>query len=106
MALSDEQRTRWAFGAAAAGLVAPVAYLAQRLIALQLGEGVDPTLIVRESHTAFYWRSALSAWVGVAVFVIVAALGRGEPSPRVVRALRLVLFPSGALLALLFWRFP
>ena len=71
-----QTRTTWrealACGSLAAGVVAPIAYLVQRLYERSQGGVPNPTLVLREAHTSFYWRTTTAAWwaglIGIAVF--------------------------------------
>lgn len=71
-------RGRIARGALVFAVVAPLAYLAQRLFERWQGGPGDPLGVVVEVHTAFYWRAATALWLAV-VAAALAARGRAEP---------------------------
>ena len=50
--------------ALAFALTAAAAYVAQRLLDYARGDLADPTNVLAEAHTAFYWRCAAAAWWG------------------------------------------
>lgn len=76
--MTEERRTRLGWASLAFGLVAAVAYVAQRLLEIRSGTPVDPLLVIRESHTAYYWRCATASWWGGVAFAVVArAAARG-----------------------------
>jgi hypothetical protein len=100
----DRRAVAWA--ALAFGLVAPTAYLVQRLyeIAASGGNEISPAMILRSNHVGFFFRAATAAWwAGLfAVFAYLLAR-RGDGSPRLMR-----IGVWGLALAWLFvaWRFP
>lgn len=102
----SERRAALALTAAAMGALAPLAYLAQRLYERARTGPIDPTLILRESHTAFYWRAGAAAWwAGVAAIAIYAWSVRREAPERASRLLRLAVAPLVLAIALLAWRY-
>ena len=62
------------------GVVTPIAYVVQRLVERAVSGPVDPTMVLREAHTSFYWRCLTSAWWGgvaaVVAWWLVVAGGR------------------------------
>lgn len=101
----SDRRAALALTAAAFGGLAPVAYVAQRLYERARGGPIDPTLVLRESHTAFYWRACTAAWwAGIAAIAIYAWAARRDPPEGGVRRLRLAVAPLVLAVALLAWR--
>ena len=76
-------RERVAAWGLAFAFVAPMAYLVQRLFERARGGPGDPLGVVREAHTAFYWRAAIAVWLAAAVATLVARAGghRARPVP-------------------------
>lgn len=74
-------RERVAHAALAFAMVSPVAYMAQRMVERWVFGDVDPTLVIRQVHTAFYWRCATSAWWGtVAALLVLHGLRTPRPT--------------------------
>jgi hypothetical protein len=71
-------RVRFARAALTFAVTAPLVYLAQRLFERWQGGVGDPLGIVREAHTAFYWRSATALWLAIALAALAARPVRGE----------------------------
>jgi hypothetical protein len=95
-----------ALAAAVFALAAPLAYMGQRLIEIARTGPIDPLLVLRDSHTSFYWRAAGAVWwAGIAAIVAFAA-SRGANADRAIRVLRLLAIPIALALALAAWRFP
>lgn len=65
--------------ALAFAVVAPVAYLVQRVVERAITGIDDPLLVLRQVHTAFYWRCATAAWWGAIAAILVL---RGARAPR------------------------
>jgi hypothetical protein len=102
------RRAALAFASASFGLVAPLAYVGQRLFEVARSPiPVDPVLIVRDAHTAFYWRAATAAWWAalIAAMVYAAVRRRGNDS-RLERALTVAAVPMVVVLGALAWWFP
>lgn len=94
------KRERMAEAALTFGVVTPVAYLAQRVVERWLNGVVDPLVVLRQAHTAFYWRCSTSAWWGALAVILV--LG-GARAPRFRRSWS-ALWVAG--LVLVAWRLP
>ena len=104
---SPSERPALALAAATFGLFAPLAYLGQRLYERARAQPLDPTLILRESHTAFYWRAGTAAWwAGIAAIVVFAWASRRAPGERGVRALYWATLPFAAAVVWIAWRHP
>ncbi len=90
------------------GPAAAVAYVAQRLYERFTGGVGDPTLVVREAHTSFYWRASAALWWG-GVFAFSAYFWlRNRPEEAAPLARRVAwwsapVFPG---LALAMWLYP
>jgi predicted permease len=81
--MSDPLRARLAIAAAAFAIVAPLAYMAQRVFEVARGPAMDAALIVRSTHTAFYWRASIATWIGgIAVIAALAIVRRTDVSAR------------------------
>lgn len=93
-------RERVAMGALAFAVVSPSAYLVQRLVEHWLETPVDPLALLRQVHTAFYWRCATSAWWGSIAAIVVMW---GARAPRI--AWSWSAFWAGALV-LVAWQWP
>lgn len=104
---SDATRRRLAVTAVAFGLAAPAAYVLQRLYERATGGVADPLLVVRETHTAFYYRAAAAVWWGSVVALVVwAAMARGPRPESWARRGGALLVPFVLLLLALTLRFP
>lgn len=83
---SDARRAPVALAAGAFAIAAPVAYVIQRLYERSVSGPVDPLLVLREAHTAFYWRALTASWWAALVAMIVFAVARrrsvSEPATR------------------------
>jgi hypothetical protein len=91
-------RARVSIAALWFGVTAPAIYALIRLYEVARGEAVDPALIVRQLHTAYYYRCALALWF--AAFVAVAlADADPERSSRRLRLAALIAVPLAALAA-------
>lgn len=108
MSRSSSRRAALALAAAVAGLVGPIAYVGQRLFEIARSpEPVDPVLVLRDAHTAFYWRAATATWWAVLIGALVYGLVRRRgSSARLERALTVGVVPAVLLLGLLAWWFP
>jgi len=98
-------RTALALAGIALGLGATLAYVAQRTIDHLRGAVVDPTLIVLQAHTPFFWRALTATWWGglLAILVYVAARRRAAATTRSLS----VAVPVVAILAVvLSWMLP
>jgi hypothetical protein len=82
-----------------------VAYVAQRCVERARGAVVDPTLVVLEYHTAYYWRAANAAWWGGLAAVVVYAVALRHPDATT-RALVIATPICAALAVVLSWMFP
>jgi hypothetical protein len=82
-----------------------MAYVAQRCIERARGGGIDPTLVVVQYHTPYYWRSANAAWWGVLAAVVVYAVALRRPGATT-RALVIATPICAALAVVLSWVFP
>lgn len=66
----DDRRRRWAVAALAFAVVAPLAYMAQRLIDHALVGDTDALSMIRQGRAAYPWRAATAAfWGGLAAIV-------------------------------------
>lgn len=105
MPTKPTKRSSAALAAAAFGVAAPVAYLGQRLYERARAGPIDPLLVLREAHTAFYWRAGTAAWwaglVAIAVYVVAS---RRDDAPAA-RAMRLAVLPIAVAVAVIAWRF-
>lgn len=63
-AKTELARRRAALAIAWGCVAAASAYVLQRLYDWSLTGPIDPLLVLRESHVAFYWRSAVATWWG------------------------------------------
>jgi hypothetical protein len=81
----DDRRRTMALAGLAFGLVAPIAYIVQRLYDHALVGDVDPLSMLRQTHVAYFWRASTAAfWGGLAALVvlIVGAERLRVPEPR------------------------
>ncbi len=103
-----DQRRRWAVAALAFAVVAPLAYIAQRLIDHALIGDTDALSMIRQARAAYPWRAATAAfWGGLAA--IVAASPATALSLRGARLDRYAMAAAGALgvtVLVLAWLFP
>lgn len=99
------RRSALAVAVAAAGIAATSAYVTQRCMERARGAVIDPTLVVLEYHTAYYWRAANAAWWGVLAAVVVYAVAVHRPAATT-RALVLATPICAALAVVLSWIFP
>ncbi|MCB9603839.1 MAG: hypothetical protein H6721_16255 [Sandaracinus sp.] len=84
-------RARLARACLAFGFAAPLAYVLQRLLERATGVPVDPLAVVREVHTAYYWRCFTAVfWGGVAAFVVY-----GWPAADGTAGIRRLVFAGG-----------
>lgn len=105
--MTDERRIRACVAALAFSLVAAVAYVAQRLLDYARGELADPTHVLAEVHTAFYWRCAVAAWWGgLAAAAAWMLVRRAKDPARTAWTLAVVAAPLGAVYVLLAWLYP
>lgn len=102
------RRMALARAAAAFALVGPIAYVGQRLFEVARAPiDLDPVLVLRDAHTAFYWRAATATWWAALVATLVyASARRGALGSRYERALIAGAIPLIVLLGLLAYRFP
>jgi hypothetical protein len=70
--VAEARRARLGWASLAFGLASAVAYVVQRLIELRSAAPVDPLLVIREAHTAYYWRCATAFWWGGVAFALIA----------------------------------
>lgn len=103
-----ERRHAAAVASATFALVAPVAYVAQRLFEYARSPQVDPLLILRETHTAFYWRATTATWLaGIAAIVAYTLVRRASGGDgREIRALLRLTLPVAAIVVLFAWLYP
>ncbi|MBX3270405.1 MAG: hypothetical protein KF729_09105 [Sandaracinaceae bacterium] len=107
MRAAPTERAAAALAAACFGLAAPLAYVGQRLFERARGGVADPTLILWEAHTAFYWRAGTAAWwAGVIAIGVYALARRRAPTERVTRALAVALVPIAIALVVVTWWYP
>lgn len=110
MPAPDERtRTAWAVAALVFAVAAPTAYVAQRLYEVAVAPaGGDPALVIRQAHTAFYWRVATASWWAglAAALVVVAIRHRAGAADRVVPFVTRIALPWAIVLAALAWLFP
>lgn len=71
-------RARVARGALVFAVAAPLAYLTQRLFERWQGGVGDPLGVVRDAHTAFYWRSSTAVWLALVLAVVASRVRGGE----------------------------
>jgi len=104
----DDQRRRWAVAALAFAVVAPLAYMAQRLLDHAIVGDTDALSMIRQARAAYPWRAAIAAfWGGLAV--IVAASPVTASSLRGSHLGRYAMAAAGALgvaVLMLAWLFP
>lgn len=107
-AMRAEHRAALALAAASFAIAAPIAYVAQRLIEVgRSSTPFDPTLVLSDAHTAFYWRAATATWWGGLVAMLAYALAaRARSHDRAARWLGLAAIPLTLLLVILAWRLP
>ncbi len=101
---TDARRSALAFAAMVFALVAPVTYIAERLLEHLRGEAGDPRMVLATLHTVFYWRVAVALWWGGVVAILVFV--RLAPTPKAVSQLRTVALAVFALFVFLAARFP
>jgi hypothetical protein len=102
----DAKRRAWATAALAFGIVAPIAYIAHRVIDHAGAGEVDPLSMLRQTHVAYVWRAATAAfWGGLAALVALAIGGDGRWVPRLRVVVRTVTV-SVVAFAVLAWAFP
>ena len=75
--MSGARHSRHARAALVFAATAPVFYLAQRLFERARGGPGDPLGVVRELHTAFYWRASAAVWLAATVASLVALAPQG-----------------------------
>ncbi len=102
----EERRRTWALAGLAFALVAPVAYIAQRLFDHALVGDVDPLSMLRQTHVAYYWRAATASfWGGLAAMVVLMVGAERIPTPEPRHAGRLLAFIA-ATFVVLAWIYP
>ena len=69
--METELRRGIARGGLVFGAATPLAYVVQRLFERARGGPGDPLGVVRELHTAFYWRASVAVWLGVIAAILV-----------------------------------
>lgn len=94
--MNDATRARLGWASLAFGLASAIAYVVQRLIELRSATPIDPLLVIREAHTAYYWRAATAVWWGGVAFALVArgasaSIALPRAAPWLVGALALAL---------------
>lgn len=105
--MTRERRVALSLAAAVLGITAPVAYVAQRLYEIARSGPVDPLSILRDSHTAFYWRAAVATWWAGLFAVMAYGIARSDGARRfVTQALTWAAVPLVIVLAFLSWWFP
>jgi len=104
----DEQRRRWAVAALAFAVVAPLAYIAQRLIDHALTGDTDALSMIRQARAAYPWRAATAAfWGGLAAIVAASpATASSLPRSHVGRYAMAAAGALGATVLVLAWLFP
>jgi Ni/Fe-hydrogenase subunit HybB-like protein len=105
---SPADRRRLAASAAALvfGLAAPLTYLLHRLHAAAQG-GEAAALVLRQTHVAFYWRSATATWLATVVAGLAYAfLLRRDRADQVARLIRRVALIVVVAVAIAYWRVP
>lgn len=105
--MTSADRRAVALAAAVFALGAPAAYVAQRLFEVASAtQPTDPALVLRDAHTAFYWRAATATWWGGLLACSgYAVVSRGHHQ-RAERVLLWAVAPAAAATALLSWWFP
>ena len=102
----SHERRSWALAGLAFGVVAPIAYIAQRLIDHAMVPDADPLSMLRQTHVAYLWRAATAALWGGLAGVTVLLIGADRlriPEPRAsARAVAVV----AALFLVLAWIYP
>lgn len=103
----ERARRRAAAALACAGLGAALAYVVQRLYDYAISGPVDPLLVLRESHVAYYWRTMVATWWGgVLGAAAYGALGEPARVERAERVLRAAVIPIVVVLAIATARWP
>lgn len=106
MATKRSSEAARALAAAAFGVVAPIAYLGQRLYERARSGPIDPLLVLRDAHTAFYWRACTALWwAGLATLFVYAWAARRDAPESAARALRLAVAPLALAIAVVAWRY-
>lgn len=91
---TDEARRRAAIALAWAGVAAGTAYVAQRLYDWSVAGPIDPLLVLREPHVAYYWRAMVATWWGGTLGALAWGLfGDAARRARAERVLRVVAMP-------------
>jgi hypothetical protein len=103
----ERARRRAAVACASAGLIAATAYVVQRLYDHAVLGTIDPLLVLRESHTAYYWRAFVATWWGGTIGSIAwAAAGTDARIERLERAIAVAVVPWTLALAIAARVFP
>jgi len=71
--VTPERRRALAVAGLSFALAAPAAYVLQRVYERANGGIPNPTLVLREAHTAYYWRLTTATWWGGLVALVAAA---------------------------------
>lgn len=101
------RRAGLAVAAAVLAIAGPIAYVAQRLYELARSGPVDPLSILRDSHTAFYWRAATATWWAGLFALMAYAIARSEGArQRIASAIAWTVVPLVVVVGLLSWWFP
>ena len=105
---SADRRTALSLAGAAFALAAPAAYVSERLFEVARSAGpVDPLMVVRDAHAAFYWRAATATWwAGLIAIVVFAWVRRRGGEDRLGSILTWIGAPLVLAVALLAWWFP
>src|SRR5262245_686807 len=59
---TETKRARISIAALWFGVTAPTVYALLRLYEVARGEAIDPVLVIRQVHSAYYFRCALAVW--------------------------------------------
>ncbi|MGE0784219.1 MAG: hypothetical protein AB7S26_00925 [Sandaracinaceae bacterium] len=103
----SDRRTALATAAAAFSLTAPIAYVTQRLYEVARSGPIDPLSVLRDAHTAFYWRALTATWwAGLIAILVYATVIRRGASERSLRALAWVSLPLAVLVTLVAYGWP
>lgn len=105
---SDAARRAVAVSGLVFAAAAPLTYMIIRLFERLRGGVSDPSLILQEAHTGFYWRAAIACWwAGLLAVAAFAGAHRTTPGGGVALRGPLVFFAAlPPLLGYLAWRLP
>ncbi len=102
-----DRPTRLAIAALGFAVVAPLAYLGQRLFDYAMTGPPDLAAMLRQTVVGYYWRVAIAAWWGgLGAIVLYALAGRSGRADALVRVSAIGALLIGFAFAILAWRFP